>query len=1229
MPAGVRVIPVATREKYLEASEDRPVERQSPLPQSQFATLAGFLYLAFTVICSSFYLVILQPHLKNDMWMPQLNSTGMQTFVGDIFLARDVLGGAGSTSVTSTSSTRFKDYSGDETLLAIPPSAHRRALLSDIPFEAAIENMRTVSLDTYLSYRNPFCWVDIDRTFELAHSAARQARCQAKETTNAAIYLEPLLRNKLPATLLNWPYFSLLNATALTPMSAMNPSKGSKWISSLLQRTSLLSTSDEAAYWTSHGLQRFTLQLQNSFLQRIDGSIFIEDALGMEQKITINAISTLADEETVDTTFWASLSFSSEFNVAAMINCSVVRHAPNDADSLGLSWDTDILFPGVQGNPGIDLMRSHVGPFGSLDIRTVQIPSQLAEYFLSFRQTLYDYMQQHPTDVSLYASLLEPHVDPMPPTWTNKSYFGGNPMCPMGSSQEFIQPSFALDDNCMNQEPYTIQLLRDNIFFALVTTGLTVPSNICNLCISSSDACFSVLQSALPLVTAWNRAMTFTQLHPPPLDVVSKLNISLVQFAIDFDGGQVMLLESLVSPTLPSSSLWSFYGWVGIHDWLVGTREVYAFEGDISTLTVLTEIQPELHLEANDLEIPRKACFYIWIIVVYITFVLVGIVTLMILYAFAIGFHVEWWNLFQCNWVIGYVWIGRPFLFLRGMTAMVLLSSSSLVFESHYGFAHLVAAPKSLISTMIVAGEATWLSVVLHDISLPFMDQELSVYAPISTAVIWAVLTIIQSVSPFEATVSLSRTCSYEFLGIQGTCSNGSIQFGSIKRLGLLCITHFVSIAVVYWLVKAFYIITGRRRSHGNTVAHVLIPGVAQAFFVQSGNGELYLDRVACIMCGMFSFRDTIFHVPSWIAVELKSDDGIGFLFDVAHFVIKPVPEPTTAKAAKYKYIRIMGFYGFVHMALSVTGSYAYLGEVKEIMANDFWWQNFNTTAHQTYLCNWFNRQLLLQTNVDADIQLDTPQYAEIGTANLYNSTTTKVYTPPLYASAIQLEANTLTNVITGLRQMSGCHVPWIATAYCYADFNRSWEMANTLARQQRCLAKEKQNGAVYLEAVLRNADWPSLLSCWNESLTIGVFSFMQTSNSGQRWLSSVQAAGGSNAVGDEVALWQSHGITEYVTQWQNYKELGIFETFSIANAFGFSYPMTIKRSRGSMRTTEASSMKMYWSFASDLWAVSKNTTAIGGYHLIRQSPSFAFANTSLADVMGQNGTLPSPLGRG
>ncbi|CAK4314482.1 unnamed protein product, partial [Aphanomyces euteiches] len=74
---------------------------------------------------------------------------------------------------------------------------------------------------------------------------------------------------------------------------------------------------------------------------------------------------------------------------------------------------------------------------------------------------------------------------------------------------------------------------------------------------------------------------------------------------------------------------------------------------------------------------------------------------------------------------------------------------------------------------------------------------------------------------------------------------------------------------------------------------------------------------------------------------------------------------------------------------------------------------------------------------------------------------------------------------------------------------------------------------------------------------------------------------------------------------------------------------MTIKRSRGSMRTTEASSMKMYWSFASDLWAVSTNTTAIGGCHLIRQSPSFAFANTSLADVMGQNGSLPWPLGRG
>ncbi|KAF0749630.1 hypothetical protein AaE_006978, partial [Aphanomyces astaci] len=407
-------------------------------------------------------------------------------------------------------------------------------------------------------------------------------------------------------------------------------------------------------------------------------------------------------------------------------------------------------------------------------------------------------------------------------------------------------------------------LRRENVFFALISSGLSIDQLgfVCNLSSTSSDQCLATLFTALPLVTVWNQTTAFGNQSPPPITAMSNLNISFMQFAsaIDDTTSQSFLLQPLVA----ANDMWSFYGWVGIHEWLSGRREVYSFEGDIATLTVLTEAQDEVYLVANDLEIPRKGCFYIWVITIYVTFVLVLVVSLMICYAFFIGFHVEWWNLFQCNWVIGYVWIGRPFLFLRGMTAMLLLSSSTVSFANNLGFARISFTPKPLIHTMVLAGESTWLTIVLHDILLPFTDQELTVYAPLSTAFIWAIMTVIQVVSPHGATLTLDRTCSYEFVGLSASCTSATVQFGSVRRFGLLFIVHVASIALAYLIVKVYYTVTGRRRAHGNVVAHVLIPGVAQAFFIQSGNGELFLDRVACVMCGMFSYRDTIFHAPSW-----------------------------------------------------------------------------------------------------------------------------------------------------------------------------------------------------------------------------------------------------------------------------------------------------------------------------------------------------------------------------
>ncbi|RHZ03760.1 hypothetical protein DYB31_009512 [Aphanomyces astaci] len=101
----------------------------------------------------------------------------------------------------------------------------------------------------------------------------------------------------------------------------------------------------------------------------------------------------------------------------------------------------------------------------------------------------------------------------------------------------------------------------------------------------------------------------------------------------------------------------------------------------------------------------------------------------------------------------------------------------------------------------------------------------------------------------------------------------------------------------------------------------------------------------------------------------------------------------------------------------------------------------------------------------------------------------------------------------------------------------------------------------------------------------------------------------------DEVAVWHTHNISTFDTDWQNYKSIGIIDTYNIQNAFGFSYPMTLKHTNGTFQLNAQTSMKMYWAFASDLWAVTDPSTFNFGKSLVRQMGQFAFANVSMEQV--------------
>ncbi|KAF0700750.1 Aste57867_8703 [Aphanomyces stellatus] len=173
-------------------------------------------------------------------------------------------------------------------------------------------------------------------------------------------------------------------------------------------------------------------------------------------------------------------------------------------------------------------------------------------------------------------------------------------------------------------------------------------------------------------------------------------------------------------------------------------------------------------------------------------------------------------------------------------------------------------------------------------------------------------------------------------------------------------------------------------------------------------------------------------------------------------------------------------------MVATLVGSYEYLGLTQSTMADDFWSEGFNASGHQTFLATRFNNQLQTTNRALLLDRLDNLIHSDL--SQDYASTGTTVLVAPLYASAIQVEVNTLSAVVQGLRTMDSCLLPWIASSYCYVDFNRTWGMAGTTARQEACHL-ERSNGAVYLDAILRNAnEWARLMQCWGTSFDGAIF---------------------------------------------------------------------------------------------------------------------------------------------
>ncbi|EQC34943.1 hypothetical protein SDRG_07741 [Saprolegnia diclina VS20] len=1203
-------------------------------------SVAGALYLVGTSVLSIYFVDLLGPSMTNDLFWAGFNTTGTQSFVADAFNRALTSATNVSTALDLRSPGLFfnSDYSSSVNQVGVNPS-YIRSVLDTMTLPDAVRGLRAVTMDYALWLPTQNCWVDLDRRWELAHTLWRQARCAALDGDNAAVYLEALLRN------VDWnDWVSTAGSGFQTAIldAVLHDADGPAWVTATASAAS--SVDDEVTYWATYNLRRFALHWHNLWQGGITETVVIANALGMEQSMSIKNLPRVARDFT-----WTSLNcywaFFNDLWAAGVQGVSLVRVN-----------GSQVNFEAVQGfNPAalpIALLHTHVGPLLSIDMRYVPLPRELASLLATYNAVF-----GHASMANAAFQRLAPWVHSeriltniAPPSWTTPglTYVGGSPFCTSGAAKHFVQPSFGFYDTCGDATPMTLRYTILSFVFAALgassaQSSAPLPRELCGGS-TNDDECFSDIAAAAALLASLEGTSDLVSAAAVVSREVATLQVEVMQFAM-VNGSDPILLHQMLME-------WGVFGWVHLYDWAIGTREVVKFEGDVGSMTLISTAVPPIGFDAMALEVPRSTCNYLLYIAIYSTAVLGFVAAFVLLRCFWIEFRIAGRNLFFFNRVAAFVWVGRPVFLVRGVTAIILLSTAPMTLTPRHGWTGLAFETRSFLETAVLTGEVAWLSYVLVDILLVVFPENAPQYAPLSAALTWVGILLYSMLNPVWPTASLARTCASVNLDAQLLCVSGRLDIGSWVR------TQHVIALIFGALLLALLLATLRKRSPSAAEASpTVIPAAGEAFlslrvFSIDYTTNWCMDHAICALCGLvpFTFRGAhyVFDIKLWVVWKKKLAKSTLNLHSPSLALPARLPAPRWSSSLlpsspvdeaqpldtstwrgycvnRVPWNTLMVVLGCGYLLLTIASSVVFISVSGQNLANDFFWPGFSSTGIDAFLGNWFNTQLFYAA-LPMTWRLDDVGFAD---ALLYNGSTTLVMSQSLYNNVIYMEtlANDLGAAIAGLRMTPPSTLPYVFTSFCYLDFERRWAMANSATRQSRCAAY-RTNGAVYLEAFVRNTDWASFQHTWGDAFEIAFGTDLNTSAAGMAWRSSSCDPGTS--VADEVRLWTKHAVSSFTLQWQNYKRLGLFDSFDVETAFGFRYAMTLKHTVGTWAWRDQTSLKMYWSFGADLNAVRDNSSLLHERSLLRDSPRFAFANgSSLEDVMSQNGTLSPPFGLG
>ncbi|RHY47279.1 hypothetical protein DYB34_010246 [Aphanomyces astaci] len=1187
------------------------------LSQHWLRDTLGAAYVVASTALGFVGLGLLQPYMANDYLWAAFNDS-MPVVTGLLNLELTV--------PTDDFDLFGATYLATDPSLGVQAAYGRKIMLQqwtqlDVPITA----LRTMNAADVGSIVTIYCWADLERRWELAFTSQRQARCVETMSTNAAVYLEAVLRNvDLPGWLaMNRASFMAHIGQPIVDSGAA----GEAWLSTLLQHD-VLSVEAEATVWMAHGLVKFQLQFFNWYRYGVTETLAIENALGMTWAYAINTVSVVAY-------FNPSCLLLNDLLLpdleAIGADQSLVRNMPTSSNTTASL--VEIFIMGFDLSPLNHLLHDSIGSMGNIDAWWVSPPSQLISTVRSFRSLVLHHITNDAKFAAAVAAIAAVAIQVTPHQWADPSlrFYGGNFLCSDTPLLPTVQESFGFYSICGAISPLSVQWQPWNALFAFAMIRPTNDS-ICDLGASPTQA--ETCRAIFTATSTTFQLLPPMEMAPPTAPVLQQIGYSQV---VSNQSNLILQMQQLLDPT------YAFFGWMSLYDWAMNQREVIAIVGDVSTITVMSPLYPSV--SQHPITAVAALGPYLWSLAAVASVVL-ALVMVLVLGIWSwnrpCGTH---WFLFPR--LVSSVWLSRSILVTRSLIATGVLATAPMITHSTHGTLAVTSAPRSPWVSLVLANEATWLVYVFQEILSPLVRGHQA--API---IAWIAVAILDIATPVTVDMTVSHECTIPDIIRRVECTIGTIRIGSFPR----------TVTIVAILVAASLLVQPHRtRGRWN----LLLPGTAAAYLTSTVD----LDCATAAMCGVFvGSHDFLFDIKLWLRKPqfttgvLDTNDArpntVGKLrslqstfikkslqsSSVVHssiFVTKigpwnlecPVNVPVkqglqSSQVRRQRRLRACIFVaGIGYLGVTLGSNLVYVSVIQEALSNDFGWADFNTTGHYMFLANLFNDQFNLGTAATPDLPVASPKYGDFGQLFDGTSTTLMWYEGAVWRLLYDPERIVLAEVIVGLRSMDPCQLPWMFTQYCWLDFGQQWEMASSGMRQQRC-ARQQANGAVYVEAALRNVnDWAAWQICWGASFDVAVREQLAISKPGQAWLATTTGLRGS--IDAEVAYWSDNGISTFVLQWQNFKTTAFSDAFVITTALGMQYTMSTSSAPGAMHLDAQTSLRMYWSWANDLLAVADNSSAIGGYSLLRGSANFAFANTTSQALLQMSQQLPSPLTAG